>query len=86
MKYHQELVAIADCMKIIMEETKVLGHSSYKGVTNDFFLFGSWFALKRLDESVTDVGTELIYIVKTNTKWFCKDNINNMAKYWLGGY
>ena len=32
-----------------------------------------------------DVGAEIIFIVKTNTKGLYKDNIENLTKYFLGG-
>ena len=31
-----------------------------------------------------DVVAEIIIIVKTNTKLFCKDSIENLTKYWTG--
>ena len=32
-----------------------------------------------------DVGAELICMVKTNTKIFCKETIENLTKDWPGG-
>ena len=32
-----------------------------------------------------DVGTEMIGMVKKNTRGFCKDNIENLTKDWPGG-
>ena len=31
------------------------------------------------------VGAEMIGMVKTNTKGFCKETIEKLKKYWLGG-
>ena len=39
---------------------------------------GSWFSLKILSNAATYVGDEFIGFMKTNTKEFCKDAINNM--------
>ena len=32
-----------------------------------------------------DVGADMIGMVKTKTKRFCKETIDNMKKYWTGG-
>ena len=57
-----------------MEVTKGLGKRNRKGATRDFF--GSWFASKRSDEAVMDVGYGVIGMIKTNTKVFCKDTVS----------
>ena len=49
------------------------------------FIFNSWFASKRSAESATDVGADIIDMVKTNTKVFCKDTMNKLTNYWPGG-
>ena len=68
--YQKDLGATADCTKIMTEETKGVGHKSIKGGTKDCFLFDSWFASKKAEEYVVEVGSDLIGIVKTNTKGF----------------
>ena len=40
-RYHLELGATVACTKILVEETKGLGHRSSKGLTRDCFLFNS---------------------------------------------
>ena len=37
------------------------------------FLFGSWFSSKNSAESVMDVGTDFIGMVKINTNLFCNE-------------
>ena len=64
---------------------KALGQSDIKGATKYCFIFGSLFASKRLDAYVMDVGTYIIGVVKTNTKGFCKNTINNMTNDWSAG-
>ena len=67
------------------EETKGVGHKSIKGGTKDCFLFDSWFASKKAEEYVVEVGSDLIGIVKTNTKGFWKETIEKLTKDWSGG-
>ena len=50
-------------MKRMVETTKVLGQRYIKGATNDCFIFGSWFVLKRSAESTIYVSAENIDIV-----------------------
>ena len=38
----------------------------------DYFLFDSWFASKKEAEAAMELGADLIGMVKTNTKGFCK--------------
>ena len=74
-RYHQELGATAACTKRMMEETKGIGQNSKKGGPKDCFLFDSWFASKKAEEAAMELGAELIGMVKTNTKGFCKETI-----------
>ena len=84
-KYQKELVATAACTKRMMEATKGIGQKSIKGGTKDCFLFGRWFASKKATEAAMLVVAELINMVKTNTKVFCKETIENLTKDWPGG-
>ena len=68
-----------------MEETKGIGQKSKKGGPKDCFLFDSWFASKKAAEAAMELGAELIGMVKTNTKGFCKDTIEKFTKNWPGG-
>ena len=43
------------------------------------------FASKRLDAYVMDVGTYMIGVVKTNTKGFYRDTIQNLTNDWTVG-
>ena len=69
----------------MMEATKGIGQKSIKGGTKDCFLFDSWFVSKKAAEDATEVGADLIGMVKTNNKGFCKDTIEKLTKYWPGG-
>ena len=71
-RYQQELGATAACTKRMMEETKGIGQKSKKGGTKYCFLFHSWFASNKAAEAAMELGAELIGMVKTNTKGFCK--------------
>ena len=84
-RYHLELGTTAACTKILMEETKGLGQRELKGSTRDCFLFYSWFSSKKLAESATYIGVDLIDMVKTNTKGFFKDTIEGLTKGCPGG-
>ena len=84
-RYQHELVATAACTKRMMEATKGIGHKSIEGGTRDCFLFDSWFASKKAAEAAMETGAELIGMVKTNTKGFCKETIEKLTKYWPGG-
>ena len=55
-----------------------------KGDTNDCFLFDSFFYSNNLVESVMDVGADMIGVVKTNTKVFFKETIDNITNNWPG--
>ena len=83
-KYQHELGATAACNKIITEATKGIGQKSIKGGKKDFFLFDSCFASKKAAEAAMEMGAELIGMVKTNTKGFCKATIEKLTKDWPG--
>ena len=70
----------AACTKKIMDSTKGIGKKSIKGGTKDCFLFESWFSSKKASESVMAVVAELIGMVKTNTKGFCKETIDKITE------
>ena len=82
--YHQELGETAACTNRMTEATKGIGQKSIKGGTKDFPLFDSWFASKNAEEAAMEVGAKFIGMVKTNTKGFCKENIENLTKGWPG--
>ena len=63
-----------------MEETKELGHRSLKGSMRDYFLFYSWFSSNKAAEAAASIGVDLIGMVKTNTKVFCKATIEGLTK------
>ena len=52
------------------EEAKGVGQRYIKGDTKDCFIFFSWLSPKKLAEAVIDVSTDMIGMVKTNTKGF----------------
>ena len=79
------MVGTAACTKRMMEATKEIGQKSIKWVTKDCFLFDSWFASKKAAEAAMEMGAELIGMVKTNTKGFCKEAIDNLTNAWPGG-
>ena len=62
------------------EETKGIGQKYRKGATKDCFIFDSWFSSKKASEDAMEVGAELIGMVKTNTKGFCKETIEKLTK------
>ena len=83
----QEIGATAACTKRVMEETKGIGQKSKKGGPKDCFLFGSWFPSKKAAEAAMELGAELIGMVKTNTKGFCKETIEKLTINWpVGSY
>ena len=82
---HQELGSTAARTKRVMEATKGIGQKSIEGGTKDCLLFDSWFASNKAAEAAMEIGAELIGMVKTNTKGFCKDTIEKLTKYWSGG-
>ena len=86
-KYQKEIGSAAAYTKITMEATKGIGQKSIEGGTKYCFLFDSWFASKKAAEAAMEMGAELIGMVKTNTKGFCKETIENLTKYWpVGSY
>ena len=78
--YHLELGATVACTKRLIEETNGLGQRSLKGSSRDCFLFDSWFSLNKLAEAAKSIGVDLIGMVKTNTKIFCKATIEGLTK------
>ena len=71
--------------KRMTEETKGIVQKSKKGGRKDCFLFDSWFASKKAAEAAMELGAELIGLVMTNTKGFCKEKIEKLKKDWPGG-
>ena len=55
-----------------------------KGTTNYCFIFDSCFSSNKLVESAMDVGANMIGVVKTNTKVFHKETIDNITNNWPG--
>ena len=53
--------------------------------TRDCFLFDSWLSPNKSEETATYIGVDLIDMVKTNTKGFCKATIEGLTKDWPGG-
>ena len=85
-RYHLKLGAKATCTNRLMEEMKGLGQMALKGSTRDCFLFDSWSLSKKAENEATSIGVDLVGMVKTNTKGFCKATIEGLAKDWPGGY
>ena len=73
--YQQKLGATVACKKRMMEGKKGIGQNYKKEWPKDCFLFDSWFASKKASEAATEIGAELIGMVKTNTKGLCKEKI-----------
>ena len=69
-KYQKGLGATVACTKIMMEAKKGIGQKYRKRVTNDGFLFDSWFSLRKATEAAMDIGAEFIGMVNKNTKGF----------------
>ena len=61
----------------MVEATKGLCQRYVNGATDNCF-FCSWFDLNRLVESEMDVSTDIIVMVKTNRKVFCRDKIDKL--------
>ena len=55
-----------------------------KWSTRYCLLFDGWFSSKKAAESAAYIDVDLIGMVKTNTKRFCKDTIEGLTKYWPG--
>ena len=83
-KYNMQIGSTSTCMNIIMEAKKGVGQRDLKRYTKDYFLFDSQFSSKRSEETVMVVGADMIGMVRTNTKLFCKDTIYKMTNYWTG--
>ena len=79
------LGATVSCEQI-MTEKKGIVQRHIKGDIKDFSLFESWFSSKKFAESSMDVSMDMIGMVKTNTKGFCRDTIEKLTEDWLGGY
>ena len=79
------LSATAACDKTLMEESKGLGKRAVKVSTRDCFLFDSWFLSKKSAVSADSSGVDLIGMVKTNTKGFCKSMIEGLTDDWTDG-
>ena len=62
------------------EATKEIGQKYIKSVAKACFLFDVCFLSNKLAESVMEVGAKLIGMVKTNTKGFCKEVVENLTK------
>ena len=63
-----------------MEATNGLGQKDVKGNTKDSFIFESCFASKRLTEADLDFGSDMIGIVKTDTKGLYTVAIEKLTK------
>ena len=50
-RYNIDLGEMSACTKRTMEAAKVLDHRDIKRDTEDCFVFGIWFASKRLEKS-----------------------------------
>ena len=48
-------------------------------------IFYRWLYSKKSEEAEIDVGSYMFVMIKTNTKVFCKYNIENLTKGWTGG-
>ena len=68
-----------------MEEMEGLGQRYLKGSMRDCFLFDSWLFLKKAAEAAASIGVDLIGMMKTNSKGFCKAMIEWLTKDWPGG-
>ena len=66
-----------------MKATKCIGQRDITGDTKDYFIFSNWFSSKKLAEAAIDFGADMISMVKTNRKLFCKEAIENIPKEWL---
>ena len=60
---------------------KGLVRRNVKGFTTDSFLSQLWFSSKRSDEAMMNVCDDIIGIVKTNTKVFCKGSVYYQNNY-----
>ena len=83
-RYHLDLGAVASRTNMIVEDKKELGQRYLKGAMRYCFIFDSCFSSKKLSEVVMDIGAYIIFMVKTNTKIFCKESIEKPKKDWMG--
>ena len=84
-KYHMQLGVTSACTNRLIEVTKGTFQRDRKGYNKDCFIFYSWFSPKQSEEYAMEVGAEFIGMVKTYTKYFCTDTIENITKDWPGG-
>ena len=84
-RYHLELGDTAACTKIFMGDKTGLGQRYLKESTKYFFIFNSWLLSKNSVEAAASIGVDLIGMVKTNTKGFCKATVEGSTKDWPGG-
>ena len=73
------------CHSNLWNVSNGLGQREDNGDTKDFFLFVGCFSSKRSTGAAKYIGADFLGTVKTSTKGFCKDTINNLIKYWPGG-
>ena len=78
--HQQDIDVTAACTKIITEATKGIGQKYRKLATEYCFLFDGWFLSNKAEEATIEGGANLVGTVKTNTKGFCKENIEKLAK------
>ena len=79
-RYHLELGDTAACTKIFMGDKTGLGQRYLKESTKYFFIFNSWLLSKNSVEAAASIGVDLIGMVKTNTKGFCKATVEGSTK------
>ena len=63
---------------------KGAGEEGLESFNKGFLLSESWFFLKKSAEAAASIGVDLIGMVKTNTKRFCKAMIEGLTKDWPG--
>ena len=79
-----QLGATEASTKITKKSTKGIGQREMKGATEDCFLFDGCFSSYKSAESAMGFGADMIVMVKTNTKGFCKETIENLTKHCPG--
>ena len=86
-KYKREKIKyLACCNGILYKENDGSNKGDRsEGRKRGYNFFHSCFSPKNSTESVMDVGTDIIDMVKTNKKGLCKDTIENLTKDWPGG-
>ena len=83
-KYHLQTWEMPEFTKIMTTTTNKIGQRDMKGATNDYFLFDSCFSSNKFVESAMNVDADMIGVVKTNTKVFHKETIENITNNWPG--